>query len=208
MKKITLVFILTAVFIMMGALAYFLISKNGGPLQPLVDNSSNNANNTYSSNQSSLSEVSLLDDLGEPHLSAVQAEDFKRRLVDWSLYSADPSVRLGGLDCGQSTRHDQLAALNHSDKRSYKLNGGLKIITTPNLYNWTAAELTAFTSDETVVCGAATMVPKAIVGDHILWWNACVGGAGPPANGSSDYEQTVRCLQAEEVVNSHFGISD
>lgn len=206
MKNLTLVFILTAVFIAAGALAYLLISKNGGLRQQTVGNSSNNTNSVYSSNQSPSFESSVLDDLGEPHLSGTQARELEQQLRNWSLYFSDSSVQLGGTDCGHSSRADQLVASNRSDKRSYNLNGGLKITTTPNLYHWTRADLSAFVNDQTVVCDVATTVPHAIIDGYIVWWNTCVGGAGPPNKNSPLYEQTVRCLQAEEVANRYFGI--
>jgi len=170
----------------------------------LLGTSGHNANVSVQATAASI----VLNDMGVPVLSADERGRLEATIEDWQLYQPNPNIFLGGLDCGMSERHDQLVVLDHSEKRSYSLNDGLLITTTPNLYNWTQAALDAFAADPTVVCGAATPVPHVVVGDRVLWWNTCVGGAGPPSVASSDYQRTVRCLQAEDAVDRHFGLTE
>lgn len=149
----------------------------------------------------------ILRDMDASELSAAELAVLDAQIEDWNLYRSDTVVVLGGLDCGQSENHDRLVALNQSDKSTMFLNDGLLITNTPNLYDWDTAALQAFVSDPTVVCGVATTLPRAVVGERILWWDTCVGGAGPPGKDSPDYTRVIKCLQAEDVVNRHFGIT-
>lgn len=160
----------------------------------------------WSSKEVSTMASTVLADLQVPSLTSTEQENLDAQIEAWDRYAIDTALSLGGLDCGQSQRHDQLVALNRSDMRSISLNNGLMLATTPNLYHWTQSELDDFASDPTVVCGASTPSPRVVVGDRILWWNTCVGGAGPPTVNSATYASTVRCLQAEDVVDRHFGL--
>lgn len=160
----------------------------------------------WSTPKQSINASTILNDMGASDLSTSELKKLDSQIEDWALYASDQERELGGLDCGSSTAHDQLVVLNQSDKQSISLNNSLLISSTPNLYRWDKATLQAFASDSTVICGVATVVPKAIADDRVVWWNACVGGAGPPEKDSPEYLPTVRCLQAEEVVNRHFGM--
>ncbi len=174
---------------------------------PETQASNEDAGNSTVPGSAQTPESRILQDMGASDLSEGEKQALDTQIENWAMYVADPNIILGGLDCGASARHDQLIVLNNSDKRSLNLNDGLLVTTTPNLYNWTKDDLDAFRGDETVVCGVATTSPLAIAGNRILWWNTCVGGAGPPSKGSPNYQQTMNCMQAEEVVKRHFEIN-
>lgn len=141
-------------------------------------------------------------------LSGSQKKVTDAHIENMKLYTKDPTEQLGGLDCGTSEKHDQLQALNDAVFGSYMLYDGLKVSVTPNLYHWNNVDMAQWlnTSGEEVVCGVSTTTPRFIADDTIYWWKGCVGGAGIGQPGDSYFEQSIRCAQAEDLIQRHFGL--
>lgn len=139
-------------------------------------------------------------------LTAAKQKSLESQIENVSLYKKDATETLGGLDCSTGGKHDQLQALNDAVKGTLKLNDGLQVTITPNLYHWNNVDMETFISDESVVCGVATTVPKYISGDIIYWWTGCVGGAGIGQPGYPYFDQSIRCVQAEDVIQRHFSL--
>lgn len=141
-----------------------------------------------------------LDDLGGSHLTTPEADELIVTVEKIDAYGPYADRELGGLECGQSALHDQLVTLNAGKKNSLLANGGLLVTATPNTFQWTQADLKTISNDPTLVCGVGTTVPHGIVGNSVLWWSRCTGGAGPPEKGTPYYDESVHCLQAQEVL--------
>jgi len=186
------------------AIGVMMNRKNSGTME--VNRTNVNVTNQVTNTPSTTAATLLLNELEERHLSSTEAADIISSVSSTTVYTSGIAEELGGIDCGVSTRHDQLVALNSGQKTYWVANDGLRITATPNTFNWTDADVKLFAQDETVVCGVGTTLPRVIVGDRILWWNVCVGGVGAPIKSSSEYSTTVRCLQAKEVIDTHFGI--
>lgn len=204
-KIIIIVVVVEAVAV----LAYLALTRHtNAPTNNVSAEVPGTTNINTNSTGSSLSSTQYLRDINEPSLTSEQVDDLISRLENVDQYQVGTSAALGGLDCGASARHDQLAALNSGERRSWLANNGLLVTATPNTYHWTAADLPSFNADTTVVCGVATTVPQAIVGSWVLWWNTCLSGVGPPQPTDPDYQTSVRCIQAQEALDRHFGLVD
>ncbi len=147
---------------------------------------------------------SILFDYGQPNLTSEAQSSLDKQITNWSLYTPDTKVQIGDNSCGHPEAAKQLAQLDASGKRSLLLNDGLLVTITPNIFNWTLSQLKNFGND--VLCGVGTTAPQAIVDGNIVWWNTCVGGAGIGQPGDPYFDQSIRCVQAEDVIQRHFSV--
>ena len=105
-----------------------------------------------------------------------------------------------------SIKHDQLVTLNDAMIGTQSLYNGLDVSITKNVFHWNNVDLQHFLTGEEVVCGVGTISPRFVLGDYVYWWRGCLGGAGISQPGEAKYEETIRCVQAEDVIQRYFGM--
>jgi hypothetical protein len=139
-------------------------------------------------------------------LSESQEQQLHLQVENTKLYKKSTSEPLGGLDCSTSIKHDQLVALNDARIGTLSLYNGLDVSITKNVFHWNNVDLQHFLNGEEVVCGVGTISPRFVLGDYVYWWRGCLGGAGISQPGDAQYEETIRCVQAEDVIQRYFGM--
>lgn len=193
MKKNQQILFITSAVLVSGFLAYLLVwSQRETDFTRRANKSpSNNANASVRVD----SIPKLLDD---------ERESLESKIENWSLYRVVSTVYLGSEDCPATENRKKLDRFNAGSKRVLTLNEGYKLIETSNYYSWDQSDMESFAKDPGVICAVASYYPFKVYPDRVLWRMSCGGADVDPT--SPSYPQFKGCIQAEEVVNSHFGI--
>lgn len=192
------------------ALVTFLIIASSAILWRFLIHSEANTNSNQVQNQTTNSsqlpladESSVLDDLGEKHLSMSEINRLGAKIEMWNLYQEDPSVVIGIPDCGVSKNSDMLKSMNSGSKKTLSINSTYRLVLTPAYSLKNFNDVVQFRNDPTVICGIGAYYPFSISEDRLLWRQSCSSGA-VPAVGTQSYKDFVSCIQAQEVVQRHF----
>ena len=162
-------------------------------------------NTNQQANQSSTAApISVLDDLGEPHLGQTTTSAIQKNILMWENYKPSDEFSLVS-DCGQSENSRLFETMN-KNRKVQTLHNSFTLILTPNPKKWNLTQAQQFTQDPTVTCGVGAPISIYADASHILWASRCLGGVMPDKM-SPNYQKDVSCVQTSEVVSQYFGIN-
>lgn len=118
----------------------------------------------------------------------------KSQVENWASYTevTDPAQKeeVGTGSCGPNENKEFAQNREKTKTGWYKsLNiNRVKLVITPNYFNWSNEKFLAFNKDETAICGAGGLYPLHAFSDKLLWSGSC--GTGVYYQGVEDCEKT------------------